>query len=353
LLALAATPPAFAGRMLVTGHDADAHCANADPPQGQCHFVGATINYVRATAPNPARPLLLLDCTSTRELQDAVNLALGPQSGTTMCPAKTAAFKSEPLTADRYSAIVLGSSGDLMNINALSTTPDSIAVNARAADIGTFFNEGGGVLAFSGGVNADGVDAPEPDTYYRFMPIPLGGVRANPPFTLTPAGIALGLSDDVNCCPTHNSFQEPPPGSALQVAERDRLGAPETLFAEGTIGAKTIVVGPSTGEVIDAPSAKKCVKRRRIRIGIRQPAGKHVQRVKVYVNGRLVRTLKSKSFARKNRVTVTLKRLRGTSVRVRIVVRTTEGVVYERARKYSTCAKKTRKKSSRRKRFTR
>ena len=50
---------------------------------------------------------------------------------------------------------------------------------------------------------------------------------------------------------------EPPAGSTVQVAERDSIGAPETLIAEGTIGPKTIVAGPTTGQVIAAPSGGK------------------------------------------------------------------------------------------------
>jgi hypothetical protein len=345
-------PSAFAGRLFVSGHDADAHCSAADLPQGQCHFVAASIAYVRATAPNPTRPLLLLDCTADRALQRAINTGLGPQSAVTMCPSKTLGFRNEPMTADRYSAIIVGSSGDMLNIGTINTTPDSVAINARAGDISAFFNEGGGVLAFAGDFNADGEDSP-PDTYYRFLPIPLGGKLVNPPFTLTPAGISLGFQDshngvgtfdDINCCPTHNSFQEPPAGSALQVAERDSVGAPEALFAEGTIGSKTIVPGPSTGQVISTPPAKKCVRRKRIKLRITQPAGAVVKKVTIYVNGKRARSLSRKSFARKRSVTITLKKLPSGTARVRIVVRTTKGVVYEKTRRYKTCASKAKKK---------
>ena len=351
-------PSAFAGRLFVTGHDADAHCSSADIPQGQCHFVATAVSYVRAAAPNPSRPLLLLDCTAERALQTAINTGLGPQSGITMCPSKTLAFKSERLTTDRYSAIIVGSSGDMLNINTRQTTPDSVAVNARSSDIASFFNEGGGVLAFAGDFNADGDDANGPETYYRFLPIPLGGKDVSAPFTLTPAGIALGFQDsrngigtfdDINCCPTHNSFQEPPPGSALQVAERDSVGAPEALFAEGTIGPKTIVQGPSTGQVISAPKAKKCIRRKRIKLRISQPAGAEIRKASVYVNGKRKRTLTRKSFGSKRSITITLKKLPKGTARVRIVVRTTKGVVYEKTRSYKTCASKAKKKKSRRK----
>jgi hypothetical protein len=351
-------PSAFAGRLFVTGHDADAHCSAADLPQGQCHFVAAAISYVRATAPNPSRPLLLLDCTAERALQTAINTGLGPQAGVTMCPSRTLAFRSEPLTTDRYSALIVGSSGDMLNINTRQTTPDSVAINARSSDVARFFNEGGGVLAFAGDSNADGDDANGPETYYRFLPIPLGGKNVNAPFTLTPAGIALGFQDshngigtfdDINCCPTHNSFQEPPAGSALQVAERDSVGAPEALFAEGTIGSKTVIPGPSTGQVISAPKAKKCLRRKRISIRITQPAGAVIKKATVYVNGKRKRTLTRKSFGRKRSIKITLKRLPKGTARVRIIVRTTNGVVYEKTRRYKTCASKPKKKKQRRK----
>jgi hypothetical protein len=122
------------------------------------------------------------------------------------------------------------------------------------------------------------------------------------------------------------------------------VGAPEALFAEGTIGSKTIVQGPSTGQVISAPSAKTCIRRKRIKLRIRQPAGTKIKKASVYLNGKRVRTLSRKSFARRHSRTITLKKLPRGRARVRIVVRTTKGVVYEKTRSYKTCAKKKHKK---------
>jgi hypothetical protein len=60
LLAVALLPaaPASAGRLLVTGHDADLHCADGGQ---QCHFVKVALDYVRGGAPNPSAPVLVLD----------------------------------------------------------------------------------------------------------------------------------------------------------------------------------------------------------------------------------------------------------------------------------------------------
>ena len=145
------------------------------------------------------------------------------------------------------------------------------------------------------------------------MPIGIGGKQVASPFRLTPEGQALGFqdsvngigtNDDINCCPTHNSFQEPPAGSALKVAERDSSvpPAPETLFADGTISGGTIVNKPTFGKVVGLPSNRKCVSRRKFRIRIRQPGGIKIQTALVFVNGKKVRVLTRKVFQKKRKV---------------------------------------------------
>ena len=357
LLAMFMLPAnASAGRLLATGHDADSHCSLSDPPAGQCHFVNIAIKYVRAVSPTPSKPMLLLDCSSQKFLAGAVSRAGVGGSHVTMCPSSGTAFKREPLTTARYSAIVVGSSTDQLNIGSVATAPDSLAVNSRASDITAFFNQGGGILAFSGDANADG-DPTIPDVYYTFLPIGLGARNVNAPFLLTPVGQSLGFqdnrngigtSDDINCCPTHNSFVEPPAGSTVQVAERDSIGAPETLIAEGTIGPKTIVAGPTTGQVIAAPSGgKRCRRSRSIRIRIKQPGGNRISWAKIFVNGKRVKRVKRASFGDKASITVKVRRLprRGTA-RIKVVVQTTNGVTHRSTKKYRMCAKKKRTKSS-------
>jgi hypothetical protein len=352
LLALALLPSsAMAGRIVATGHDADSHCSGQDPTSGQCHFVGVAVSYVRGGAPNPSRPMLLIDCSTSNFVATAVSNGGGGTGHTTICPSTNASFASEAITTAKYSAIVVGSSGDMIN-RTFGTAPDSAALNGRKNDIASFFNAGGGIFALSGA--NDGDDPTDP--YYQFVPNGIGGKSVLSPFRLTPEGQALGFQDstngigtnnDINCCPTHNSFQEPPAGGALQVAERDSANppAPETLFGEGTISGGGIVKKPSFGNVVKLPGNKKCVSRRKFRIRIRQPGGIKIQTALVFVNGKRVATVKRRIF-RKKRTTanVNLRGLPAGSFKVRIVVLTTTGDTLRGTRKYKTCAKKRRSK---------
>ena len=342
---LALPAQALAGRLIATGHDADSHCSGVDGA-GQCHFVQVAVNYVRGGAPVPARPLLVLDCSSGGNVSAALaNAGVGSPSNQVVCPsANLAGFNGLRLTTATYSAIVVGSS-----IDALSLT-DTAAINSRRADIASFFNQGGGILAFAGDSNGD--DPADP--YYQFVPIGVGGKQVASPFRLTPEGQGLGFQDslngigtnnDINCCPTHNSFQEPPPGSALQVAERDSSvpPAPETLFADGTISGGKIVKKPPG--VIGLPSNKKCVSRRKFRIRIRQPGGIQIQTALVFVNGKKERVLTRKVFQKKRKVAnVNLRGLPRGTFKVRIVVLTSEGKTLRGTRTYRTCTKKRKSK---------
>jgi hypothetical protein len=340
--------PAFGGRLIATGHDADSHCSGYDFPNGQCHFLGQAIKYVRGGAPSPSKPLLLLDCSVGNRLQTAVNNALGSTPATTKCPSNPASgWSSEPLRTSSYSALVVGSIDQL-------GVADPPLINARKAAIGSYFNAGGGILALSGDYLGD--DPTDP--YYQFAPIGIGGKSVTSPFKLTPEGQSLGFhdsvngigtNDDINCCPTHNSFQEPVAGSAIQVAERDSAvpPAPETLFAEGTISGGTIKKKKKATfkNIVKLPSTKKCVSRRKFRIRIRQPGGIKIQTALVFLNGKRIRTLKRRVFKRKRTTaTVNLRGLPKGTFKVRIVVLTTSGKTLRGTRKYHTCTKKRRSK---------
>jgi hypothetical protein len=340
---------ALGGRLVATGHDADSHCAGYDNV-GQCHFVQVAVGYVRAGAPNPSAPLLVIDCSSIGIVSTALANA-GVGGGTSVvCPsANVAAFNAIRLVTSAFSAIVVGSSGDAVD---LGGTADSAALSARRNDVAAFFNQGGGIFALSGGSNGD--DPTDP--YYQFVPIGIGGKQVAPPFRLTAEGQALGFhdstngigtNDDINCCPTHNSFQEPPAGSALKVAERDSSvpPAPETLFADGTISGGTIVNKPTFGSVVGLPSNRRCVSRRKFRIRIRRPGGIKIQTALVFVNGKRVRVLTRKVLNKKRKVsTVNLRGLPKGVFKVRIVVLTSEGTTLRGTRTYRTCTKKRKSK---------
>jgi hypothetical protein len=342
VIVLALPGNAFAGRLIATGHDADSHCSGVDGP-GQCHFVAVAVNYVRGGAPVPSRKLLLLDCSTGGNIARALANAGVGGGDQVVCPtANLGAFNALRLTTASYSAILVGSSIDALSL------ADTAAINARKADFASFFNAGGGILAFAGDFNGD--DPADP--YYQFIPIGVGGKQVASPFRLTPQGQALGFqdsvngigtNDDINCCPTHNSFVEPPPGSALQVAERDSSvpPAPETLFADGTISGGKIV----KPKVIGLPSNRKCVSRRRFRIRIRQPGGIQIQTALVFLNGKKVRVLTRKVFQKKRKVAnVDLRGLPKGKFKVKIVVLTSDGKTLRGTRTYRTCTKKRKSK---------
>src|SRR5262249_34598773 len=104
--------------------------------------------------------------------------------------------------------------------------PASItAINARTTDLQAFFTAGGGLLYLAGA----GVPGA-----YASVPVPATAAPVSPPFTLTAAGVAVGLNaTEGNCCATHNSFNLPPSGGALVTAETDTAGLAETLIATG------------------------------------------------------------------------------------------------------------------------
>ena len=295
-LALIPTATASAGRLVATGHDADLHCTGG----GQCGFVKTAVDYVRSGAPDPKKPVLILDRGSL-QMQTALNAAYSPAVvPRQVVDPRSAEFKGLTLSTSRYSAILVASDAscggcDLNVFDAtLGETPDSDAINARKSAITAFFNAGGGLYVNSGADHGDGNLTTGPDTYYSFLPLPIGGQQVTAPFCLTAAGRAIGLQDpvsgssgcpdvsqrtgtrdDINCCPTHNSFQEPAAGSAIVVAERDANNAPETIIADGvarggTISAPTLadLPKPAFGKRVNVATVSGVV-----RIGVRSSGG--------------------------------------------------------------------------------
>jgi len=226
--------PAQAGNIWMTGHDADLHCHFGD----QCNHFGVAVDFARIGAPDPTKPILVLDRLdldvvealgqATAMARNSVEGAGNPFPYVVMDP-RGAAFAAEPLLVSVYSAIVIAS--DITcggcDLNEFGSTPDSDAINARAADIASFFNAGGGLAYMSGASNRD--------VYYGSIPVGATAAAVTAPFTLTGDGLAIGLLDpaDTNCCPTHNSFELPGVGSPLVVAETDENGKAETLFLRG------------------------------------------------------------------------------------------------------------------------
>ena len=267
---MAGVVPAHAGRILITGHDADLHCAGG----AGCNFVKVAVNYVREGAPQPNRPVLVLD-RGAKQFVTALNTAFTDRVPRVVMDPRSDQFKNAPLTTDRYSAILVASDTTCggCDLNEANSAPDSRAINNRKGDIAAFFNAGGGIYANAGGQRGDGQPS-TPDVYYDFLPIPAGGEPVTGPFCLTPIGAQLGFEDqscpaagrhrgntnDINCCPTHNSFKRPGADSAFKIAEIDVAGdgvisnddVPETLIAEGVSSGGQILGGPVLGKTVTA-----------------------------------------------------------------------------------------------------
>jgi hypothetical protein len=269
-LVLLSASPASAGRILITGHDADLHCSGGSG----CNYVRVAVRYVRDGAPQPDKPVLILD-RGARQLVAALDAAFPTRVPRRVMDPRSNEFARAPLTTDRYSAILVASDTTCggCDLNEADSAPDSRAINARKRDIADFFNAGGGIYANSGGRRGDG-DPTVPDVYYDFLPLPAGGEPVTGPFCLTPIGAQLGFEDqscpsvgrrrgdtsDINCCPTHNSFKRPGRDSAFQIAEIDVAGdgvissddVPETLIAEGVASGREILSGPVLGKAVTA-----------------------------------------------------------------------------------------------------
>ena len=385
---LALPGAAQAGRLVATGHDPDHHCGRAEQrhPQKQCRFVSVGVDYVRAGAPDKTKPVLILD----RGALDFVNAIRNAYPADAAVPfevvdPRSDAFASLSLTTDKYSAILVASSKDAafdasaQDLNEFNSTPDTDAINARAGDIAKFFNAGGGIFVSSGGKAARENSA----RYYRFLSLTRAGAAVTTPFSLTSLGRQIGWQDgtvagtrdDINCCPTHLSFDLPAPESALKVAETDGAGRAVTLVAD-TNKLENIeepvadvsdvfagVPGGSTGETTGgtngsggsggsgatpgtpttrpgSPTAKPvCVRKRSLRIVLNRPRGVRFVNMTVYVNGRKSRSISGKRLGTGRRTRpIRVALPRGKRVyRVRIVVRTAAGRKLTLRQTYRPC----------------
>ena len=262
--------PAFAanGNIYLTGHDLDFHCA-FEPPAGthQCNAFKIAIALARAGAPDPNKPVLFLDegmsadaaaahgvPTGTSQLGLAAQ-KIGLTAFQVVNPNSTA-FTGDveadppipklPLITASYSAIVVASDISCFDSPAGqcdNTFAGENNINSRSDAIATFFSSGGGLVYLSGAHS---------EIYYGSVP-PGFGVASTAtagPYTLTPAGKSLGLTnDDANCCVTHNSFA---PEVILTAPTLDSAANANLISAE-TDGAETpndetlYAVGASAG----------------------------------------------------------------------------------------------------------
>ncbi len=354
---------ASAGRLVATGHDTDDHCSDSSPEQ--CGFLRVATNYVRKGAPDPNKKVLLLDCNGG--VRNALNNAFSNGlSNRRVCPSDDAsAFNKLPLTTSKFSAVLVGSSCDDsddvgIGNNTLNltedlpggceepggSTPDSDLINKRKGDIKAFFNQGGGIFAMSGVNNGDGDPSNGPDRYYRFLPLDAQGVEVTSPFCLTNLGIALGFEDqdcpdpskhsgtrdDINCCPTHNSFAEPEPGP-LKVAERDDDDFAETLVADAQIrGGKFVADKKGPRATVKGVPAECTREDFSISVRLRDPAG--IRSVRVLLDDRL----RKKTTKRRFDVSIRASGLSAGQHRIKVRAVDQDGNVSVKVKRFTRCA---------------
>ena len=223
---------------VATGHDMDLHCSSDGTATGECDYFGRVARFVLNGS---TKPLLILD----KGMNEAVTAFTGQFPGHAYIEMDPSLPAFAALTAadfEQFGAMIVASDASCggCDLNPSGGTEDSDAILAQKANIATAFNAGLGILALAGACHGSGTGSScsNPNRYYEFVPVPLGGAAVSSPFTVTPVGIstfkfpdAATASTDANCCATHNSFSLPGPGSTLQVAETDNTKLAETLVA--------------------------------------------------------------------------------------------------------------------------
>ena len=101
------------------------------------------------------------------------------------------------------------------------------------------------------------------------------------------------------------------------------------------------VFGP--GGLVQVPSNRRCVSRRKFRIRIRERRGIHIEAAVLLLNGRRIKVVKRKVFRRKRHTaTINLRGLPKGTFKLKITVLTSEGNSLTGTRTYHTCTKKRR-----------
>lgn len=383
--ALVWAAPAHAGRIVLVGADLDNHCGQYG---AMCRYLARTTAYARGGAPDPARPVLLIERPYGR-LARAV--ALGAAFGQPEVPVervdpRSEAFAALTLDTGRYSAIVIGSDdhcgvgrgGDCGTLNEDDSTVDSELIEARAQDIAAFVDAGGGVLALSAGAHGDGQRSGGADVYYAALPTPPLRTALRGPFTLGPFGTAIGVtdgtsagtSDEINCARcsrTHNAFDVADDDPVWRVIVRGADGLARAVATTARERGGVLAAGPTeipaalpdpapvvaeprpskaqpatevtllvTDREVVAERPRACVSRRRFRIRVRG-LGVRLRTALVRVRGREVPVVR-----RAGRLTaiVDLRGQRRGRFTATIEATTTQGRTLSGARRYWTCRKK-------------
>ena len=229
VLAVAALAgPAAAGPIFLTGHDPDFHTQAGNGANllkaGLSFVTGGTYNdnvattkflWVESNIPIPGG-----------HLRGANSLPLiGAVAGVDYDVVDAAGLAS--VNFANYNAIAIAST-----FGGTLTAAELTGLVARKNDIKAFINGGGGLFAsaecFPCGANLAGSAA----NLFAFLPVTVTSIGANAPFTVTPYGSTLGLTNaDLNDA-THNSFGLV---GGLNIVDTDSAGNATTLAGNVTV----------------------------------------------------------------------------------------------------------------------
>jgi hypothetical protein len=134
---------------------------------------------------------------------------------------------------------------------------------------------------------------------------------------------------------TTTSVIAAPPVPAAAPPAGAGTGAAAALGGTGRVAGRR---APGAARVIELPSSRRCVSRRRFRIRLHEPDGSRLVSALVRVNGRQVRAVRGRRLT----AAVDLRGLPRGRFRVSITVRTSAGRRITAARRYRTCTPKRR-----------
>jgi hypothetical protein len=260
-LALLAAQPASAGAVFLTGHDPDFHAQDSVHAQ---NLLKAGLDFVTGGAyQNTTKKFLWVESfqapTSGHRVGELGLVSIGLTLGSQFDWVNAAGLATVDLS--QYEAIAVASS-----FGGMLTQAELDGLITRKADIASFVNAGGGLMALaecspaSGFCLADTLGS-NPDTF-GFLPVDVTSVATTAPYALTAAGAAMfpTLTDADMNDPTHNSFGLV---GGLTVVDSDHNGVPTTLAGVVQITDTGFVPEPGSMALVALGLAAAGVSRRR------------------------------------------------------------------------------------------
>jgi len=247
LLGLA--PSLRAGSIFLTGHDPDFHASVGGNGLGAQHINQAAINFVTDPTFNPftiADHKFLFVESSISPPSGHIDgiagiIASGYVQNVDFVKADASTLNAQlNLLGTTYDAIVVAS-----DFGGILTQAELNILNARAADIKTFLNAGGGLYAMAEGNSGAGLTPG--GGWFGYLPFISTGAQLNESEignTVTPFGNSLGLTvNDINGNASHNVFTGTTGG--LSVVDRDSSSNILSLAGRGTVTDAGVAPLPS------------------------------------------------------------------------------------------------------------